>query len=285
MNYPFWVFDWNRVKDYQEKYPLSKEIFKYPLSLWYGKRNAKPIKGLAKSLKRLFKRSGDNMPVLVIYNMPNRDIGQYSKGGAKTHDEYIQFIKDFIEGIEDKSPIIIFEPDAIPHLTHMPKREAKNRIQLMKEAIDLLTTTNAIVYIDVGHSNWLVPDEVNYYLKRVSNPKVRGFSVNVSNYRTTEESVKWANKICELREDDYYVVDTSRNGNGPHGNEWCNPPGRALGEPPTCTTEQDKCDAFLWIKIPGESDGKGNGGPRAGRMWGEMAEELVRNTKWIKTSS
>ena len=69
MNYPFWVFDWNRVKDYQEKYPLSKEIFKYPLSLWYGKRNAKPIKGLAKSLKRLFKRSGDNMPVLVIYNM------------------------------------------------------------------------------------------------------------------------------------------------------------------------------------------------------------------------
>ena len=24
MNYPFWVFDWNRVKDYQDKYPLSK---------------------------------------------------------------------------------------------------------------------------------------------------------------------------------------------------------------------------------------------------------------------
>ena len=46
MNYPFWVFDWNRVKDYQEKYPLTKEIFKYPLSLWYGNRSAKPIKNL-----------------------------------------------------------------------------------------------------------------------------------------------------------------------------------------------------------------------------------------------
>ena len=44
MNYPFWVFDWNRVKDYQDKYPLSKEIFKHPLSLWYGNRSAKPIK-------------------------------------------------------------------------------------------------------------------------------------------------------------------------------------------------------------------------------------------------
>ena len=53
MNFPFWVFDWNRVKDYQEQYPLSKEIFKYPLSLWYGNRSAKPIKGLDKSLRRL----------------------------------------------------------------------------------------------------------------------------------------------------------------------------------------------------------------------------------------
>ena len=93
----------------------------------------------------------------------------------------------------------------------------------------------------------------------------------------------WANKICELRSQDYYVVDTSRNGNGPHGNEWCNPPGRALGTPPTCDTGLEKCDAYLWIKIPGESDGKANGGPRAGRMWGEMGEQLVRNTAWIKT--
>ena len=139
------------------------------------------------------------------------------------------------------------------------------------------------MYVDVGHSNWLSPEEVANYLNKVTNTKVRGFSVNVSNYRTTIESCKWANKICELRNNDYYVVDTSRNGNGPHGNEWCNPPGRALGTPPTCDTGLEKCDAFLWIKIPGESDGKANGGPRAGRMWGNMGEDLVRNTAWIKT--
>ncbi len=284
MNYPFWVFDWNRVRDYQEKYPLSKEIFKQPLSLWYGNRSAKPIKNLHKSLRRLFKRSGSNMPVLVIYNMPNRDIGQYSKGGAKTKDEYLQFIRDFADGIGDNKPIVIYEPDAIPHSTMLSKKEANIRLQLMRDAVDILTRTEAYVYIDVGHSNWLTPEEVNNYLNKVANPLVKGFSVNVSNYRTTIESAKWANKICELRPNDNYVIDTSRNGNGPHGNEWCNPPGRALGEPPTCDTGLEKCDAFLWIKIPGESDGKANGGPRAGRMWGEMAEELVRNTSWIKTS-
>ncbi len=284
MNYPFWVFDWNRVRDYQEKYPLSKKIFKHPLSLWYGNRSAKPIKNLHKSLRRLFKRSGSNMPVLVIYNMPNRDIGQYSKGGAKTKDEYLQFIRDFADGIGDNKPIVIYEPDAIPHTTMLSKKEANIRLQLMRDAVDILTRTEAYVYIDVGHSNWLSPEEVNNYLNKVANPLVKGFSVNVSNYRTTLESAKWANKICELRPNDNYVIDTSRNGNGPHGNEWCNPPGRALGEPPTCDTGLEKCDAFLWIKIPGESDGKANGGPRAGRMWGEMAEELVRNTSWIKTS-
>ena len=77
---------------------------------------------------------------------------------------------------------------------------------------------------------------------------------------------------------DYFVIDTSRNGNGPLGNEWCNPPGRALGKEPTCNTEQEHCDAFLWVKIPGESDGKKNKGPKAGKFWGTMAEELVSNS-------
>ena len=31
--------------------------------------------------------------------MPNRDIGQYSKGGAKTRDSYLHFIKSFADGV------------------------------------------------------------------------------------------------------------------------------------------------------------------------------------------
>ena len=42
-------------------------------------------------------------------------------------------------------------------------------------------------------------------------------------------------------------------------------------------TGEPKCDAYLWIKIPGESDGKGNGGPRAGKFWPEMATELIKD--------
>ena len=50
-----------------------------------------------------------------------------------------------------------------------------------------------------------------------------------------------------------------------------------LGEPATTKTKNRFCDAYLWVKIPGESDGKCNGGPKAGMFWGEQAEELVKN--------
>ena len=93
------------------------------------------------------------------------------------------------------------------------------------------------------------------------------------------------------------VIDTSRNGRGswepPVGKYsdaevWCNPPGRGLGRRPTLETGAPYVDAFLWIKIPGESDGqchRGRGGPAdpergvtappAGSWFSEQARELI----------
>ena len=278
LNYPFWVNDFDRVKDYKEQFPLATKIFENPVSFWYGSRNGKEMEQIDYSLQRLLRRTAPQLPVLVVYNMPNRDVGQYSKGGATTRESYLDFLKSFADGISNNKPIIIFEPDSLTHTGDMSDIEAQDRISLMKEGLQLLTDNcDALVYIDIGHSNWLSPAEASKLLDKVTNNKVRGFAVNVSNYRTTKESMEWSLKLCEHRPNDYFVIDTSRNGNGPAGNEWCNPPGRAVGKEPTCNTGEEQCDAFLWIKIPGESDGKLNKGPRAGRFWGEMAEDLVKN--------
>ena len=148
----------------------------------------------------------------------------------------------------------------------------------MRKSLDYLTNNcNGIFYVDVGHSNWLEPKVVADLLDKVSNPKVRGFSVNSCNYRTTKECIRWSRKILKWREYDTFVIDTSRNGQGAKEDEWCNPQGRGLGEFPSTETSYPKCDAYLWVKIPGESDGKCNGGPKAGKFWGEQAEELVKN--------
>lgn len=95
----------------------------------------------------------------------------------------------------------------------------------------------------------------------------------------------------------HFVIDTSRNGQGPwtapagaypSPEEWCNPPERGLGLAPTTTTGNPLIDAFLWIKVPGESDGqcyRGTAGPldpargivdpAAGAWFVEQARELV----------
>ena len=99
----------------------------------------------------------------------------------------------------------------------------------------------------------------------------------------------------------HFVIDTSRNGVGPwnYGSsypndgaaqDWCNPPDRGLGLQPTANTGNPLVDAYLWIKIPGESDGqctRGTSGPEdpergiidpaAGAWFPEMALELVQN--------
>ena len=283
LNYPFWVNDFDRVKDHKLDYPLSSKIFEYPVAFWYGaKKGKKAYSKLSKSLKRFLKRTAPNLPYFVIYNLPYRDMGHYSKGGASTATDYLLFIQEFCKGIEGTKPIIVYEPDALPHSTLMDQEQADYRKNLIQQGLQVLTEeSNAYVYVDIGHSNWLEPKDAHELLQQVWVEGCRGFSVNVSNYRSTKESMQWALKVCEYNPDYRFVIDTSRNGNGPHGNDWCNPPGRALGEPPTCDTGNELCDAFLWIKIPGESDGKGNGGPRAGKFWGSMAETLVKNADLI----
>jgi endoglucanase len=98
----------------------------------------------------------------------------------------------------------------------------------------------------------------------------------------------------------HFVIDTSRNGQGPwvpgaypDAMDWCNPPGRGLGYAPTMATGNELIDAYLWIKIPGESDGECTRGlgpagttvdpewglidPAAGQSFPEMALDLAVN--------
>jgi len=98
-----------------------------------------------------------------------------------------------------------------------------------------------------------------------------------------------------------FVIDTSRNGQGPwvppadhpagDAQDWCNPPDRGLGLRPTTSTGVPMLDAYLWVKIPGESDGqctrwdpaggvdpvRGYADPAAGAWFPQMALELVHH--------
>jgi endoglucanase len=115
-------------------------------------------------------------------------------------------------------------------------------------------------------------------LESVGVGQARGFSLNISNYIRTNETIAYGTQLSRLLGGKYFVIDTSRNGNGPSTNrEWCNPSGRALGDTPVLLNGSNFLDALLWAKFPGESDGQCNGGPSAGIWWPAYAEELYRN--------
>ena len=122
---------------------------------------------------------------------------------------------------------------------------------------------------------------------------------DVSTWHLTDEA--YAGMLGDIQPTVSFVIDTSRNGQGPwtppedhpagDPQDWCNPPGRGLGDTPTLNTGVPLVDAYLWVKTPGESDGACNrwneaGGidpvrnmmdPGAGEWFPEQALELIAN--------
>ena len=117
---------------------------------------------------------------------------------------------------------------------------------------------------------------------------------------TSGINLRYANMLGSTVPTVHFVIDTSRNGVGPwqppadhpagDPQDWCNPPARGLGLQPTANTGKLLVDAYLWIKLPGESDGqcyRWTSGPNdpvrniqdpaAGQWFPEMALELVHN--------
>ncbi len=229
------------------------------------------------------------LPLYVAYNLPNRDCGQYSAGGAETGEAYKAWITDFARGINDRKAVVILEPDGLGLLEGcLSPEDQAARLELYQFAVETFNTLpHTYVYIDAGHSAWMPADVAAERLERAGVDKAQGFALNTSNYRATDELVAYGKEVSALVGGKHFVIDTSRNGNGPptvddpkSEQSWCNPPGRALGSPPTTATAAPIVDAYLWLKKPGESDGECNGGPKAGEWWQEQALELARNAKF-----
>ena len=255
---------------------LMRHIAVNSVAVWY-------VGGDIGSVGQRVKQQADaalaagKIAVMVVYNIPHRDCGSYSAGGAEASN-YLQWISTFASNIGAAKALIILEPDATV-LTDCLSQELKSeRANLLKSAIEKLkTAANAKVYLDVGHANWLAADVAASKLLAAGVAQADGFSINVSNFVDDQASISYGQKIRAIVGKNF-IIDSSRNGKGSaSGQEWCNPKGRALGRVSTVSTGVDGLDAFVWVKLPGESDGSCNGGPGAGQFSRALALELARN--------
>jgi endoglucanase len=271
-----------------EKAALLDKIAKQPQALWMGEWNSNIFRAARHFVDRA--QADGSVAVIIAYNIPHRDAAAEaagvgaSAGGLASKEKYQRWIRDVYEGVGNRPVAIILEPDALPGVTSLPPDLQEERYFLFNDAVKVLRqNSQAAVYIDAGHAKWVPAKEMAERLKKAGVEHASGFSLNTSNYRTTEESVAYGKEISALIGGKHFVVDTSRNGAGPYEaaktetETWCNPPGRKIGRPPTTDTGEAQIDGFLWLKRPGESDGEcERNEPKAGVFWLEQALDYAK---------
>ncbi|WP_030708198.1 glycoside hydrolase family 6 protein [Streptomyces sp. NRRL F-2580] len=232
-------------------------------------------------------RAAGRTLLLAAHNIPYRDCGQPRAGGAPNAQAYRKWIGAFADGIGTTKAVVILEPGALAHTVDGCTRAEHHaeRYRLLSEAVDRLKRNrNTKVYLDAGDpASVKNPTDLVPPLAKAGLEHADGFAVNVSGFQPDAAARAYGARISERTGNRHFVIDTGRNGEGPLPGDpaqaWCNPPGRALGTPPTDRTADPLVDAYLWIKPPGESDGPCRGGPKAGTWWPPYALGLARRAR------
>lgn len=265
---------------------LQERIADRPSAVWLTNVSAS-VYGEARAIAAAA-AAKDALPVLVAYNLPQRDCGGYSAGGAADIDAYLHWVGSLAAGIGRFPAVVILEPDAVAHSLDgcVAQELMEERYRALTEAVRILKRQPGVrVYLDAGNASWVDDlDRLASALRTSGVAESDGFALNVSNFESTDRSVRYGDRLSKRLGDARYVIDTSRNGadaSTPGADpgssaSWCNPPRARLGTRPTTDTGHARVDAFLWIKQPGDSDGEcGDGAPEAGRWWPQYAATLM----------
>ncbi|GAA5195957.1 glycoside hydrolase family 6 protein [Rugosimonospora acidiphila] len=202
------------------------------------------------------------LPVLSVYEIPNRDCGGASAGGAPNLTQYQSWISSFSAGLGGRPVIVILETDAIALQTCLSASDVTARDQALATAVQTIKAADsgAKVYLDGGHSAWNSASDQANRLKAAGVGAADGFFTNVSNFNSTANEAAYGRSIISALNglgvpNKHQIIDTSRNG-GASG-DWCadDNTDRRIGQYPTTNTGDANIDAYLWIKPPGEADG------------------------------
>jgi endoglucanase len=216
------------------------------------------------------------VPVFVAYDIPWRDCGQYSSGGAADAADYEQFISSLTSDLGQGKAVVIVEPDALTEMSCLSSSQQQTYDQLIGYAVQHLDTdANASPYVDAGNPTWLPAATEAPLLQQAIGSAKAGFAINVSSFSSPATGIAYGNAISQQTGGRHFVIDTSRAGGSVAAGQWCNPAGAKIGADPTAATGNPAVDAFLWIKDVGESDGACNGGPAAGQFWLSYALSLA----------
>jgi endoglucanase len=258
---------------------LLDKIATQPQAAWFGDWSGDVRSAVSAYVSAAAAAGG--VPQLVAYDIPERDCGSYSSGGATSADAYRTWIRAVAAGIGARPAIVVLEPDALAGIGCLSVADQQTRYALLADAVRVLAANpTTYVYLDAGHDAWQPVSTMAQRLQQAGVADAQGFALNVSNFRAQSGLVSYGQAIASALGVAHFVIDTSRNGLGPAPDgSWCNPPGRALGARPGSPSDF-RLDWDLWVKRPGESDGPCNGGPAAGVFWPDYALGLAQRAAY-----
>jgi endoglucanase len=267
------VLDWVRAHSGDPRQAvIGSRIADQPAAVWFAEYAPSTITARVRTVTAGGAAQG-RVPVLVVYAIPGRDCGGASQGGAPDLDAYDAWIDAFAAGLGSGEAVVVLEPDSVAQADCLSSAERSRRFASLARAGRVLKAADpkARVYYDAGHSGWNAAAKQAGWLRQAgaasaaSAASSDGVFSNVSNFHRTADEIAYDREVLDALGGPASlgaVIDTSRNGNGaPPDGEWCDPSGRKIGRAPTLTTGESRIDAYLWVKLPGESDGcKGSPG-------------------------
>jgi len=136
------------------------------------------------------------VPVLVLYNIPGRDCGSYSAGGAQNTLDYEAWIDAIATAIGNEKVVIIVEPDALANLpsdcgydptqVNIPQATADRYTQINYAVSKLEDGPQTLVYMDAGNSHWQAVPIMAQRLVTAGIQRAQGFFTNVSNFNRND---------------------------------------------------------------------------------------------------
>ncbi len=250
-------------------------------------------------------------------------------GEAGYQHRFIDVVATAFRAHPEQRIAVVLEPDSLSNLvTNLARPRCKTAEGIYKRgiayAISKLSLPNVFLYLEAAHAGWLgFPKNIDRAAALYKNvltmaggpDRVRGFALNVSNYDPAVDPAKTPRDRTSAASDETgyaadltralakvgvtgkgFVIDTGRDGRAyirSIASSWCNVKGAGLGERPRAAPSP-LIDAYLYVKVPGESDGTSDpnaprfdqtcasddatpGAPQAGKMFDAYLIDLLKN--------
>ncbi len=162
-----------------------------PQAVWLTSGTPSEINGTVVNAMRQAGSQGA-VPTFVLYNIPGRDCGSYSAGGAQDTPTYEAWIRAVATAIGDQKAVVLVEPDALanlpsdcgyPSAVNSAQLTADRYTQINYAVTTLETQPQTLVYLDAGNSLWHAVGDMALRLATAGVFHAQGFFSNVSNFR------------------------------------------------------------------------------------------------------